>query len=1203
MEASPQKKMRTDALMDSNFWSRLDTRLSRKAGNSQAVMEWFVEFMKLISGESIGTSIIAAADGRIPDWTPHESSDHTALEVDVGSGIIFYVSMHRQSSSSFSYKLFLTKDDANEFRLDNLAVFLEHLATFTGEQRSIHLPDIVEEICEHLHIKNCAFVFHEGSSDPPRLEMEVSFAFGKDGLAADMALHSISQHLKFRMVPVGEVSPDLSGITLGVSLSSYLEIALGKEGDYIISVFAPRDPTDTWKFDLHSKSGDGVRLKSLLDCFKHDSFTDSLNDNAEFKHLVGDQHQNIVVNDMQLGFYGTNVAFFYIDIGVSHIQHSVQHIKFSRPRAFFYVSNPFSGNREITASIAFDINFNDSSHPFHCNGTVSYNNTTKHLDGTLGASVKGTFNLKQLFHPSRDLISLNIKEIGDLHLADHLGKLSISNPSFLVRYSENPSVVLSWDGMMVDLDRQGKVALQLRVPLEDIPGHLLDAVRVEYDNKNPDPEKVIEKFTAELAVKDNLIEKGLKVMGITPDQDHLDFTIEIVNRQTRFLFPENILSSKADFGKDKFRVHVDNFYALPTSTDFEVGLSASADLWMWSANGKSEGKHIQVIGDLCIGEFGLTGSLTLNADFKIGAHFRITSLSLSFSEQEGLIEAEVDSRFIIEHGDSTASGELDIGMDIVGEIAVPTLFKVEYPGELSVKGIADVFLGLDLKWIPDFIGRVFVVKGVGSSPLKIDFNMKNSHFRIPENCCEIQLYNGFWDGEVHGYIGLHGFTFSCSMKDLNLGFLKITKSSNQRQFNGPHFEITATPENPFKCEISVRVEVMQIIIDVYLNINGHGMRFVVEADIWNWLHGTLTVTGDYIDHRNITFKMNADLTRKRYLARGGNTILVVHELTTKANERLGEVARIFEERHEEQRKYEADQVSFVELAEKNLERIRKEHLEVLDIHTRTDDAFNRAYRISSDHQRGLERFLEIARSLPEISNSLQFVFRHELVRPRNAVQRVEFDLINIENSLKKRLSEIEKVLAVNGTTIESEQESDVIGPEGGLGRLLTMPEERWYAKARQNNNRIQSYRQREDRLKSELRQKFDEAESVLMRARSSLARVRSSDDFRDAIAGHDHVVIQDVLKEQKKGSRGVFDWIHINNFGISGELHLAHDGQVGCSWNINYWWPVWGHRKWYNLTGNKGFHFDLTKDISSQIIHIILHDFLGLPHWLEKMII
>jgi len=154
-------------------------------------------------------------------------------------------------------------------------------------------------------------------------------------------------------------------------------------------------------------------------------------------------------------------------------------------------------------------------------------------------------------------------------------------------------------------------------------------VRVEFNNNNTDPQHVVQIFTAELAVKINLIEKGLKLIqsSLELNYDHLVFTIKKIDRQTRLLFPKDVIDvSFLEFGNEKFHVKVNNFYALPTSTDFEVGVSASFNLWMWSADGKSDGKPIQILGNLSCGNFGLTGSFTFDGNFSIGPHFRITSL-------------------------------------------------------------------------------------------------------------------------------------------------------------------------------------------------------------------------------------------------------------------------------------------------------------------------------------------------------------------------------------------------------------------------------------------------------------------------------------------------------------------------------------------------------------------------------------------------
>ena len=63
-------------------------------------------------------------------------------------------------------------------------------------------------------------------------------------------------------------------------------------------------------------------------------------------------------------------------------------------------------------------------------------------------------------------------------------------------------------------------------------------------------------------------------------------------------------------------------------------MSASVDMLLWPHKTHDSSNHIQIVGDLSIGR-NITGSLTLNGNFSLGAHFRITLLTLSLSEKNG----------------------------------------------------------------------------------------------------------------------------------------------------------------------------------------------------------------------------------------------------------------------------------------------------------------------------------------------------------------------------------------------------------------------------------------------------------------------------------------------------------------------------------------------------------------------------------------
>ena len=138
-----------------------------------------------------------------------------------------------------------------------------------------------------------------------------------------------------------------------------------------------------------------------------------------------------------------------------------------------------------------------------------------------------------------------------------------------------------------------------------------------------------------------------------------------------------------------------------------------------------------------MGVEGISGSLTFQPEqpIKIGSQISLSSFTLTMGFTSiGVPVGGASGDFLLGDKEGTLMLEMTA---TVPPVPVPTSFELLYPGELSLQGIVDVFLGENSLNFPGFMGNAVKITGTKKAeesgtfnPLWIYFDIKSIAFGI-----------------------------------------------------------------------------------------------------------------------------------------------------------------------------------------------------------------------------------------------------------------------------------------------------------------------------------------------------------------------------------------------------------------------------------------------------------------------------------------
>jgi hypothetical protein len=692
-----------------NLWTEIDRILYETVSRDSQLFKLFEDgifkvLSKVTSFEE--TDLRRIAEALMP--SPNEDGS-ISIVIDIKGNKSFHLNL---SPAEKQCTIFLTQDGENKFSLPTIKEMFGILTSYMGNNSVAEalLPesvvDSIPDIGFELTIEELTFSF--GMDSDPVLNFKMSMDFDdKSILAKNIGLNGISSD-----VSVTASESD------GMSLNSDLVFKLR---NIEIGATSPASFEDPWTFVLLPNESGMVTLDTLLQtCHLGD-----LSDTGIYS-LTNGPSPNVTDLNLLIDSATGEITFFSFAVE-STFSGGVGVLTYSNPSASLEIVSPFDKeSRSITLELGFEI-YIGSIGPVNCSGVLMYSGGRDGgLSGVINAQIVGTVELEDVFDLSEvgDL-ELNIEE---LNLEIDIGSVSVTDPSFAFNYNEDPSFLLEWDGMRIEVGGEKKLDLYLSIPVGNLTANLISHVHVGYIKDDPDTSGMSTKtFSTDIQVHNNLIGDGLALLGgagdYIIDQKQLTMTIEKSGRKTLFLLPDGLIPDQITIGG------TENGLVLSDVTGFvkpgrklEFGAGGKLELNMLGLTTVLE-------GEITVQKTGIVGRMGYIGEITIGRHVKLTSFFVEF----GIGRAGGETTFTL----YDKPGNLKLIMAMTPSappVPYPTSFDLTYPGELSIPALLEAFVG-EVP-VPREIGEIVVISGTPDEmtlvkgDLKIEFDILAMYFKV-----------------------------------------------------------------------------------------------------------------------------------------------------------------------------------------------------------------------------------------------------------------------------------------------------------------------------------------------------------------------------------------------------------------------------------------------------------------------------------------
>ena len=626
--------------------------------------------------------------------------------IDLSGSWKFHVSCPNSSKCS----LYFTKSGRNEIEIPTIESIFEALGSITGASLNVDLPDIIGDTVGTLGatVQNLQLSFF--SNLFPSISMDMVYAFDQES--------SLSMNLGLKEIRLStKIDFHLRG---SIALQNTLSLGIG---EIRVIALMPEERNDPWIFALDTTQNGVTTLANLLRTVKLGDLT-----NTGIYSLTDSDDGAVSIVSLVIGIGNHGIEFFTIGVE-SNFSADLGKVEFSNPAAFLELSEPFnSQNRSTTLELRIELHIGPNIGPVECRGLLNYTgDKSGTTSGELSANVMGPVQIKDIFDLSEagDDVKLNIEEI-DLEL--DIGAVTAESPSFIFYYGKKPSFVLSWDGMRIEVGGTKKLDLHFSVPVGDLTANLISYVHVEFIKDDPDNNgKSTKRFSTDIQVHGNLIGDGLALLGDAGDfiieKKELTVAIEKTGRKALFLMPDDLIPDQIRFGS------AENGLLLSNARGFVKPGKKLA----FGAGGRLElnilGLTTVLEGELSVQRKGIVGRMGYTGEIVIGEHVKLTSLFVEFA----VGQAGGETTFTLYERE----GNLKLIMAMTPTappVPYPTSFDLTYPGELSIKGLIEAFVG-EVP-IPKEIGEIVVISGTPDEStlvkgdLKIEFDIVAIYFKI-----------------------------------------------------------------------------------------------------------------------------------------------------------------------------------------------------------------------------------------------------------------------------------------------------------------------------------------------------------------------------------------------------------------------------------------------------------------------------------------
>ncbi len=639
-----------------------------------------------------------------------------AVEIGVGNSTNFNIAVPNPSKCIFFFNKECMENEKivykNSFELKSFNEFVHMLGAFVPVNglASELMPQFIADMCTAVTIENLQFSVFK--SDFPCLSMDVKYDFPADHwLSKALSFESITCSIKLTL---GEKH---SAIDICISLSFQCGFTLvGKRTNDQFTLSLQPDATKPLTFNNLAQGMAGIQ----------DALTKSgVQD-------LSDPGGTGPIKDITLVFDAN--AIYSLMIGVeSTFKQKVGSVQFSDPYVFLNIKNPLSPSfREIDLGLGFDLSVGSlkDDKKIKVIGLLRRSPTDGKLEGQLGAIIMGTVKVKDVFDLEGEDLSIEVPGI-NLEVAE----IGIKNPFFAFDFREL-TFEIGWNGMSIKVGGTSELDLHMTLPtgLDEITNIHLKYIK---DDGSGNSIKRLETDFS-LSGEDNFVADGIKLLGpmgesiVERNPGPITLAIEKPEGEgVRFFMPEGLVPPTITFGGENGLELRDTVCFIEPAAKMNFGVEGSLTVNML-------GKPIVFTGGLSIlPPRGFEGTLSVDGDFQIGAHVVVNKFGINLVA--GLVpEGGGFADFSLY--DKPGKIELVLGFTPPPAFApFPTRFILHYPGELTVIGLIEAFLGESnfTQIVPDELGEIVKISGTpieggngAKNDLRIIFDIYDVEFDI-----------------------------------------------------------------------------------------------------------------------------------------------------------------------------------------------------------------------------------------------------------------------------------------------------------------------------------------------------------------------------------------------------------------------------------------------------------------------------------------
>lgn len=808
-----------------NIWNGLDTKFysSDDAGVFKKTIEDFLTVLSKMTPGINTSSINSVLEAKIASPGINENGDFKQA-IELGRGLSFHV---KYSSAPQTCSLFITQNGANNFELPSLQAIIDLISDFISAEFTMNLPDFIMDLSRGISVQNLTLSLAPKGN--PRLMLDLVMSFdGNGAIAKELGIQEIRQSL------------DLLFASDTIQIGTSLVLSLRE-----VKLFGrpPSADSDMWTFGLvtsKEKVTFGMLLNSIQVGDVENSGIYEFTDNSMY------------ISELAMGIGTSGVEYFGFGIA-SSFNAEAGSLSFSDPSSILVLVKPFSTReRSMNLGLSFKIGIGllDS---IDCGGSLTRVGGVN--TGMIGAQVNGTIRLGDIVDLGDDSkVSVEVSE--DLKVEIDLNEVvQVTDPVFSISFEEDKIVRLQWnDDNFIEIGGPKKLDLAVTVPAAELTGGLISTIQVLYTKKGEVTNKKVVAFTTAIKVQGNGIEEGLQFLGDVGqsiiDREQLTVTIKKEKGKNRnkpyFAFPSDIvgLPDPLKIGGDSFVLSNTDYFINP-SKPLSFGMQGQLDLDII-------GTLVTLSGALAVDpKSGFMGSFGIETNFMIGRNISIQRLAVEFTPPSYGGSAD----FALY--DRTGNFILTMIPGVAGGAPVPDLFEFRYPGELSIGGLIDAFVG-DVN-IDPALGRIVaftgsplqdISEGVTKYPsssrfgdLYLMFEISALAFGIDARC---SLLNGAIEGFIKGKFSVtEGLQFMGVAKSIDLSVIEVTGANEGED---PNFYIVIpgltnySSVNP-QIYISGKVSCLGLTVSVLVDISDKGLYMAFEGDIFGVIAADIIISG------------------------------------------------------------------------------------------------------------------------------------------------------------------------------------------------------------------------------------------------------------------------------------------------------------------------------------------------------------------------